>query len=365
QLSARGIRRDAFLSGLGDAVDRMILDGCANLETASRVAAEQLPAQTDRDFAISRDLGQAKSRWVDGTPEYSLEIPALLFLFPKAQFVHILRDADSVAASLLAFRDEAGRAIVASAEEAYAYWMRTVQACVVAEQALGPGAIHRVRHADLVAEGERTLRGILGFLGEPFEPACLEPLTRRINSSFAGKARPSAPPAATSTLIEQARRLSATLLASPQSTQADVTVRKRWEAEFNVRARTLQENWEAAQRMLLRTRLVLGTCGILLACNGAAALAVWLLFGDPAAAIWLAWACAAAVVYLWLRRAGVRAIAERALARILRSRGKADETGSARSAAERAARVSTLVFVGRRSTTAGQAAAKGERGERR
>lgn len=314
QLSARGIARNAFLSALGDAVNGMILEGLPRSEASgSAVAADSLQS-LGPESAISRAPDGNKSRWVDGTPEYSLEIPALLFLFPKAQFVHILRDADSVAASLLAFRGEAGQSIVASAEEAYIYWTRTVRACVDAERGLGPGVVHRVRHADLDVEGERTVRGILDFLGEPFEPACLEPLKRRINSSFEGKARPSAPPAATSALIEEARHLSATLLALPQSTQADVTVRNRWEAGFDERVRALQDEWETSQRLLLRTRLGLGMCGILLACNGAGALAVWLRFGDTAAAIWLAWACVASVVYLWLRRAGMRALAERTIA---------------------------------------------------
>lgn len=322
QLSALGITRNAFLCGLGDAIDRMIVAGRAHLEAASYATATRSPQQVHAEFAISRDPCDTKLRWVDGTPEYSLQIPMLLALFPKAQFVHILRDADQVAASLLAFRGEGGRPIVGSAEEAYAYWMRTVQACVVAEETVGPATIHRVRYADLVAEGEHVLRGILDFLGESFAPACLEPLTRRINSSFAAGAMPRAYPAEHSEIIGQARRLSATLLASAQSTQAGDTARTRWQIEFDesvLHAQGLQTHWEAALRMLTQTRLSFDICGGLLLVNWVLALVLLLRSRDATAALWLAMACTTVIVYLWMRRAGLRTIAIRVLNMVARS----------------------------------------------
>lgn len=325
QLSALGIDQDAFLSGLGDAIDRMILAGRLQMEIAGGVAAEHSPLQVNSDFAISRDPKERKSRWVDGTPEYSLQIPALLALFPRARFVHLMRDADQVAASLLAFRDERGRALVGSADEAYAYWLRTVRACLDAETVLGPGIIHRVRHTDLVADGEGTLRGIFDFLGEPFAPACLEPLRHRINSSFPGDAVPRTWPAAQSAIIEQARRSSAEWLASPQSALADASKRACWQVGFDesvLHAQVLQGNWETAQRMLSQTRLAFNVCGILLLVNWLLALALCIRTGDAAAAFWLGLACATVVVYLWLRRVGLRAIATRVLGRFARPGGK-------------------------------------------
>lgn len=316
QLGALGISRDAFLSGFGDAIDRMILAGRSHLEASSRADARVSPQRVNPEFAISRNFGESKSRWIDGTPEYSLQIPALIALFPQARFVHLLRDADQVAASLLAFRDEGGRLIVGSAEDAYAYWMRTVRACLDAEEILGPGRVHRVRHADLVVDGERTLRGILEFLGEPFVPACLEPLKHRINSSFGGEAMPRAFPDARSAVIEEARRASAAWLASSQSTQVGAASRACWDADFDVsvlHAQNLQTNWEVAQRMLSQTRLAFGVCGMLLFVNWLLALALWIRTGDAAVAFWQGLACATVMVYLWMRRAGLRSIATRVL----------------------------------------------------
>lgn len=325
QLSALGISRDAFLSGLGDAIDRLVLAGRTHLEAASQAEAQHSSQLVSPEFAISRGPEESKSRWVDGTPEYALQIPSLLALFPKAQFVHILRDADQAAASLLAFRDERGRPIAGSAEEAYAYWLRTVRACLDAEETLGPDIVHRVRYADLVSDGERTMREILDFLAEPFAPACLEPLKRRINSSFTGDAMPRAYPGGQSEIIQQARRASAQWLASPQTAQADASARARWQAEFETSvlyAQGLESHWEAAQRMLPQLRLAIGVCGILLLVNGLIALALWLRSGDAMATLWLALACAMVAAYLWLRRAGLRAIATRVLGRVARVAGK-------------------------------------------
>jgi hypothetical protein len=57
--------------------------------------------------------------------------------FPEL-FIHLVRDVDSVVRSLLNFRRVSGTRLVASEEEAYKYWLRTVKACLKAEQAYGP-----------------------------------------------------------------------------------------------------------------------------------------------------------------------------------------------------------------------------------
>lgn len=319
QLSALGITRDAFLSGLGDAIDRMILAGRSYLETASKEIAQHSPQLVNAEFAIARDPGDAKSRWVDGTPEYSLQIQGLLALFPQAQFVHILRDADQVAASMLAFRDERGCPIVASADAAYAYWMRTAQACIDAEAILGPAIVHRVRYADMVTDGERTMRAVLDFLNEPFAPACLEPFGRHINSSFGEGTKPREYPNARSTVIDEARRWSAAWLAVPQPANTDPAARARWRAEFETGVAYVQglaANWEAARRMLNQTRMAFAASGVLLIVNWLLAITLLLWFRRITPAVWLASASGMVLAYAWLRRAGLRSVADRALDRV-------------------------------------------------
>ena len=46
--------------------------------------------------------GEGKHRWGDKTPYYVLHMPKLLDWFPKAQFIHLVRDGRDVAASMLA-----------------------------------------------------------------------------------------------------------------------------------------------------------------------------------------------------------------------------------------------------------------------
>lgn len=308
QLSALGITRAALLGGLGDAINRIVL------------SSGTLP--DDPAFAASRTQF-GKARWVDGTPEYSLQIYGLLALFPRAMFVHILRDADEVAASLLAFRDEFGRPLVTSTEAAYSYWLRTVRACVVAEDALGPHVVHRVHHMDLITEGERTLRGIFQFLDEPFASACLEPLKFRINSSFPDSTMPRIRPSTGGEVVGQARRLSEQLLASRPNSMRNLAVHAQLQAEFEMgvqRALTLEADrqatqlmWEATQQMLVRSRVALNICCIALLTQWVAALAFRLESRSAIANIWLMLGSLAVLVLVWLRRAGLRAIARRLL----------------------------------------------------
>jgi hypothetical protein len=122
-----------------------------------------------------------KRRWIDGTPENAHFVLSLLRMYPEARFIHILRNPRQVAASLMHF--SAAGASDYPEEEAYRTWSRMVLSCAIAEQALGPERILRIRYEDIVADPEATLRRCLTFAGEEFHPKCLLPLRERINSS--------------------------------------------------------------------------------------------------------------------------------------------------------------------------------------
>ena len=124
-----------------------------------------------------------KTRWVDGTPEYSLHICGLRKLFPEARFVHVFRDVDAVVRSMVNFHRATGIQLVATEEEAYRYWLRMVDACLKAEQSYGSRVIYRLQYAALIDNPEAAIRSLLDFLGEPYSAKCLEPLAQRINSS--------------------------------------------------------------------------------------------------------------------------------------------------------------------------------------
>src|SRR5207244_4727258 len=111
-----------------------------------------------------RSESNPKTRWADGTPEYSLHIYGLRKLFPDALFVHLFRDVSAVVRSMLNFHRVAGTHLVANEEEAYRYWLRTVRACLKAERAYRPGVVYRMPYAALVEHPERGMSRLLYLL---------------------------------------------------------------------------------------------------------------------------------------------------------------------------------------------------------
>lgn len=71
--------------------------------------------------------------------------------------------------------------------------------------------------------------------------------------------------------------------------------------------------WEATQQMLVRSRVALNICCIALLTQWVAALAFRLESRSAIANIWLMLGSLAVLVLVWLRRAGLRAIARRLL----------------------------------------------------
>lgn len=183
QLSACGLSREDFLSAIGRAVNQLLLSQRdALLAHADRAGAAD-PRLVNSAIRIVRDRTDPKGRWIDGTPEYSVQMPALRSLFPSARFIHIVRDVRAVVKSLMLFRTDSHGKLVQTEREAIDYWLRCVRACLNAEKAWGPRTVLRVRYSDLSENSAATFARILDFLSEPFSTACLDPLSVRLNSS--------------------------------------------------------------------------------------------------------------------------------------------------------------------------------------
>jgi len=178
-LSSMDVKKAEFFALFGKSMNDLILQHRVDLERNRWRHAAGPTAPSDLLAATYN----AKTRWVDATPEYSLHICGLRKLFPEALFIHIFRGVTSVVRSMLHFHHVSGQSLVANVQEAYSYWLRTVSNCLLAERAYGPNVVFRIRHSDLVDAPEGTLRSILSFLSEPFAPECLQPLAQRINSS--------------------------------------------------------------------------------------------------------------------------------------------------------------------------------------
>jgi hypothetical protein len=98
--------------------------------------------------------------WGDKTPVYMGEIPLLASLFPRARFIHIVRDPrDCVLSSESAW----GNTPVRTAHE----WATRTRRCRTAGQALGPERFLELRYEDLVADVRGHLGRLFDFLGLP------------------------------------------------------------------------------------------------------------------------------------------------------------------------------------------------------
>jgi hypothetical protein len=295
QLSALGVDRDDFFSTFGDSINDLILRHRGRLEQNSLHSAEQDPQQVHSAFNVSRSNLEPKLRWVDGTPEYSLYICGLRKLFPDAKFIHIVRDVKAAVNSLLNFRPDGHLAFVETEQQAYEYWLRTVQACILAEQALGSQVIHRLRYDDLVQRSERTIRSVLEFLDEPFMPACIEPLANQINSSNVSENFRASDPQTDTSLIKQAQRLSDQLqqpLAdhppSPYAMHEFVgafSQRVAYAAELDTQYGLANQEIDRLAAIISRLLTKLNWCGAMLAAQLLLAIAVNLDIATPMQAL--------------------------------------------------------------------------------
>jgi hypothetical protein len=229
QLSANFIQREELLESFGNAINQLLLSHRRQFEDPQlREAARWYPVP----FPISRSPNDPKRRWVDGTPEYSLYICGLRKLFPRAVFIHLVRDVTDVVRSLLNFFPDGTNRLVDNEQTAYEYWLRRASACAEAERAYGPQIVYRIRYSDLVDQPKATMLSLLEFLGEPYAPACLEPLAQRINSSNVPPGFDETEPGTDRQTVERAKRLNEQLLTCPQPREASSEAAAQLEAEF-------------------------------------------------------------------------------------------------------------------------------------
>lgn len=222
-LSAMDVAAAVFFANFGQTINRLIL--------AQRGALEQ-KRKLDTTSARKHAAVGPKTRWVDGTPEYSFHICGLRKLFPDALFVHLVRDADAVVRSMLNFHRISGIHLVANEAEAYNYWLRAVQACLKAEQAYGPRVVHRLLYSTLMKNPEQAIQSLLGFVDESYTAICLAPLGERINSSNVPPDFKSEDPATDPAIVEEARRLWAEIEQTNQPMETSAAAVEELEMAF-------------------------------------------------------------------------------------------------------------------------------------
>lgn len=237
-LSAMDISHEEFFANFGRSINDLILRHRLDLEKKRK---------------MTRPPTEPKMRWVDGTPEYSLHIYALHKLFPEAVFIHVLRDVRDVVRSMLNFHRVAGTHLVQNEEQAYKYWLRMVKACVQAERAYGSDVVHRLPYTALIDDPVWAIRSLLDFVGEPYCAMCLEPLSRRINSSNVPSDFVAEDPATDPRVVQDATNLYSKLQEMPQSAQASSAVADEIEAAFTERVQhmaTVDKELKKAMQMI-------------------------------------------------------------------------------------------------------------------
>ena len=248
-LSAMDVSPEEFFGVFGKSINDLILRHRLDLNRKRwrRAAGPTIPSHC---FVPQYDV---KTRWVDGTPEYSLHICGLRKLFPEAVFIHILRDVRDVVRSMLNFHRVAGTRLVQNEQQAYTCWLRMVKACVQAEQAYGSEVVRRLSYTALIDDPEWAIRSLLDFVGEPYCARCLEPLNRRINSSNVPPDFVAEDPATDPQVVRDATNLYTKLQEVPQSAEASSAVADEIEAAFTEQvqhmATVVKQLHKAAQKI--------------------------------------------------------------------------------------------------------------------
>lgn len=110
---------------------------------------------------------QGKPRWAEKTPGNIAHADRIWKAWPDAQIVHIIRDPRDVFASLVEAKKWD------SPDEFAERWISTIGRGLRLNAELNPSpkAYRAIRYEDLTAAPEKVMRGVIAFLGEPWEAA--------------------------------------------------------------------------------------------------------------------------------------------------------------------------------------------------
>ena len=140
-------------------------------EFAERVRNLSLPTLADVIETVYRIhlLRTGKTRWGDKTPGYLIEIDRLRQVFPRAQFIHLIRDARDVSLSLWR-KGWFGPHL----RNATRHWAETTRTGIEQGRRLPPDCYHEVRYEDLVREPDKQLRSVCRFLELDYAPEMMQ-----------------------------------------------------------------------------------------------------------------------------------------------------------------------------------------------
>lgn len=142
---------------------------------------ENRPADLLSTIMCRSTLSKGKSRWVEKTPNHVHYVPSIMELFPSARIVLAVRaPLDVLASRIRRFHRTAGGMHTIPRECDRNKMLPEQLELVVLEFGSAMQVAHRseprvfiVPHDDIVADPEATLRELLDFLHEPWDPRVL------------------------------------------------------------------------------------------------------------------------------------------------------------------------------------------------
>jgi hypothetical protein len=137
---------------------------------------DELNASATADYASVIEAGykayarvHGKTKWGDKTPRYVEHIPFIAGLWPKARFIHLIRDGRNVA---LSYADVPfGPKNIAQAAQ---LWATRVERGCTDGRALEPGRYLEIRYEDLVEDAAGEAKDLCEFLDLEFDPGMLD-----------------------------------------------------------------------------------------------------------------------------------------------------------------------------------------------
>jgi tetratricopeptide (TPR) repeat protein len=163
------------IEGLDELADLSLLaasvDGYpVGLARASRQASTLLGAEYIRRTSAYRSL--ARRHFIDKTPKNFLHIGFILTILPNAKIVDVRRHPLACGVSIFKQHFGHGFASAFDLDHIGRYYAHYVELMAHYDEA-APGRVHRVIYEHLVADTETEVRKLLGYLGLPYDPACL------------------------------------------------------------------------------------------------------------------------------------------------------------------------------------------------
>lgn len=142
----------------------------------SAALRKRLEAAASYAEAISKIMEEflsleKKARWGEKTPAHLHQIASISRAYPKAKFIHLIRDPRAVVSSAIS---ELGDGVYNSfsVNRVARYWNRC-EAAIERASAKFPGKVLKVKYEDLVEYPDKTLKLMCDFLGVAYEAEML------------------------------------------------------------------------------------------------------------------------------------------------------------------------------------------------